>query len=394
MMFLVLGLLVFITLLYLIWDYNGLKRIPIQPDNKFGMACFSAKDLIVQEFDKENNLWATRGLLIYRLRNGENIFIKIARLPSGISLFWLNNFKLIRKFTLRPECIEMTVNEAGHICAFSSGRMWNSNNFGKKFQMTMKLPYFGISIGRGIMSTGLFQLNNEEFLFGEYFNNPERTRVKIYKYITKEMRWENVYQFSPGLIRHIHAIQRDPYTGKLWICTGDEDKEPMIGWSEDCFKTITPIGQGSQKWRACQLVFTEQSVFWGTDTGSSDFGGVYRWDKAKKEVELLHHVNGAIFFGTRLMNGTIVLSTDREGFPNETDDKTRLIILNKDNKMTTIECGSWNYKKPGLRFNFAKLRLQRNQGSNNLAVTCLNQKEVPDGKLLIFSETELIKNVF
>lgn len=379
----------FVALLYLILDYIGPKRIPLKPDNKFGMDCFRAKDLIVQEFDKKDNLWATRGLLVYCLKNGEEKFEKRARVPSGFSFFWLNNFTMIRKFTLRPECIEMTVNEAGHICAFASGRFWNSQGIGEKFHETLKLPYYGIGIGRGIMSTGLSQVGDNEFLFGEYFSNPERTRVRIYKYKNTDMRWEHVYEFLPGQIRHIHALQKDPYTGKLWICTGDEDKEPMIGWSDDGFKTIVIIGQGSQKWRACQLVFTEEAVFWGADTGSIDLGGIYKWDKEKQVVELIQSVSGAIFFGTKLANGTIVMSTDREGFPNEKDDKTHLIVINKDNNIKTIDCGTWDFKKSGFRFNFAKLRIQRLQGSHMLAISCLNQKEIRNGDLLIYSEKAL-----
>jgi hypothetical protein len=378
-----------IAFLYLILDYLGPQRIPLQSDNKFGMTCFRVHDLIVQEFDRKDNLWATRGLLIYYLRNGEDKFKKVARVPSGFSFFWLNNFTIIRKFTLRPECVEMSVNDAGYICAFSSGRMWISQGIGKKFNKTLKLPNYGIGVGRGIMSTGLAQVNDEEFSFGEYFNNPERSKVRIYKYKNTNRLWEKVYEFLPGQIRHIHALQKDPYTGKLWICTGDEDNEALIGWSDDNFKTIVTIGQGSQKWRACQLVFTEEAIYWGTDTGEIDSGGIYKWDKEKQEVKRLQSIPGAIFFGTRLANGTIVMSTDREGFPNETDDKTRLFIINKENKITTIDCGTWNYKKSGFRFNFAKLRMHRIQGSHKLAISCLNLKEVPDGDLLIYSEEEL-----
>jgi hypothetical protein len=63
-----------------------------------------------------------------------------------------------------------------------------------------------------------------------------------------------------------------------------------------------------------------------------------------------------------------------------------LIIFNTENNIKTVDCGIWDYKKPGFRLNFAKLRLQRLQGSSMLAISCLNQKEIPDGDLLIFSE--------
>jgi len=382
-------LVVLTLIIYLIFDYSGPKRILLRPDIAFGMGCLRAKDLIVQEYDSKGNLWATRGLLVYYLSNGEDKFIKVTRVPSGFSFFWLNSFMIIRRLTLRPECIEMTVNEDGHICAFSSGRMWNSSGIGEKFMKTLKLPHYGMGVGRGIMSTGLIKVNGREFFFGEYFSNPERTSVRIYKYKYLHKLWEIAYEFLPGQIRHIHAIQKDPFTGKLWICTGDEDNEAMIGWSDDYFKNIIPIGQGSQIWRACQLVFTKEAVFWGTDTGSEDLAGIYRWDKKNMELTRLHKTGGAVFFGTRLTNGTIVMSTDREGFSNEKDDRTRLFILSKDDKIITITFGTWKYNKSGFRFNFAKLRFQRNQGNDSLAISVLNQKEFPDGELLLFTEENL-----
>jgi hypothetical protein len=39
------------------------------------------------------------------------------------------------------------------------------------------------------------------------------------------------------------------------------------------------------------------------------------------------------------------------------------------------------------------LRFQRDQGGSSLAITCLNQKEFPDGELLIISEDNLLKAV-
>jgi len=369
-------------------DYVSPYRITLKQDNKFGMTCFRARDLIVQEYDSHDNLWATRGLLVYCKRNNENFFRKVTRIHVGFSIFWLFNFSIIRRLTYRHECIEMTMNEKGDICAFTSGYMWIASNPFKRFKKTFKLQHYGVGVGRGIMSTGITHLNNEGFIFGEYFDNSERTSVRIYKYNLDEMVWKEIYEFCPGQIRHIHAVQIDPYTGKIWICAGDENEEPFIGWTDNNLGSIAIVGKGSQKWRACQLVFTEEAVYWGTDTGSTDLGGIYRWDKLSHETKRIYDTQGAVFFGTRLALKTIVMSTDREGFPNEKDDKTRLFLI-KNNKVSFIEFGSWNFKRPGFRYNFAKLRLQRNQGSNHLVVSVLNQKEIPDGDLFVFSEEEL-----
>jgi len=53
------GFLIFPGILYLLFDYLGPGKIRLIPDKAFGMDCYRAGDLIVQEFDKSGNLWAT-----------------------------------------------------------------------------------------------------------------------------------------------------------------------------------------------------------------------------------------------------------------------------------------------------------------------------------------------
>jgi hypothetical protein len=383
-------LIILSATIYLVSDYIGPQRIRLMPSNAFGIDCLKAKDLIVQEFDNDGNLWATRGYIIYRLSRGKNEFVRVAHVPSDFSIFWFNNFRIFRVITLRSENVEMTINEEGQITAFASGLIWFSAGHGQKFQKIKKLDHFGSHIGRGIMSTALLQAHKKELYVGEYFRNPERTNVKIFVLNSASIIWETSHEFKPGQIRHVHALQRDPYTNLLWICVGDEDNESMIGWSDDNYRNITPIGYGSQIWRTCQLVFTESAIYWGTDTGSIDLAGIYRWDKNSTEIKKVHGTQGAIFFSVKLRNGLIVMSTDREGFPNEKDDRTRLLLLDEKHQLRTLVCGKWNYKKHGFRFNFAKLRFQRNSGDNSLVVSVLNQKEYPESELLIYPEENLV----
>lgn len=384
-------LIVLVPLVFLTIDYYSPNTIRLKKSFAFGMKCLRARELIIQEADKNGALWASRGMILYKLEKGKQKFIKVARVPIGLSLFWLNNFTMFRRLTLRAECIEIAIDENGTICAFAAGSMWQLGDGEKKFKKTGKMPHFGRGVGRGVMSHGIMAGVAGEFFFGEYFNNPDRIGVAIYKYDSSEKKWIVPHKFGLGQVRHVHALQTDPFTGKLWVCTGDEGNEPMIGWSDDGFKSINPIGQGSQKWRACQLVFTESAIYWGTDTGSVELAGIYRWDRVTMELTQLIRTEGAIFYSTRLADGTIVMSTDRENFPNENDDKTRLYILSKNGKISALPCGTWDFKKPGFRYNFAKLRLQRNQGNEDLVMSVLNQKEFADGDLLMFMKNELDK---
>ncbi len=383
---------VFATI-YLAFDYIGPNWIGLKPGKTFNINGFRAKELIVQEFDNAGNLWATRGMIIYRLKSGENRFEKIGHVPIGFSLLWLNNFRFFRLLTNKPECIEMTLTGKGQICVLSGRYIWHSPDHGLNFHRAMRLDHYGFGIGRGILCNGLLSIKNNMVFFGEYFRNKDRSQVKIYRSHDGGLTWEVAYVFEPGRIKHIHALQEDPYTGKLWICTGDTNIESMIGWSDDNFENITLVGQGSQIWRSTQLVFTEEAVYWGTDSGSINVAGIYRLDRQTNALTKITDTQGAIMFGTRLSKGTVVFSSDREGFPNERDIKTRLFVLDRHDNISEIECGTWDSSKKGLRYRFATLRLLRTEGGNFLAVSVLNQKEVPYGELLLFPEDSLAPSV-
>jgi len=115
-------IIVVTTIVYLFIDYRGPEKIPLNNDIAFGFPCLRAKDLVVQEYDKDGNLWATRGMKIYQLKKNDNKFIRIAHVPTGFSIYWLRNFSIIRKLTIRPECVEMVPTNTGDLCAISAGK--------------------------------------------------------------------------------------------------------------------------------------------------------------------------------------------------------------------------------------------------------------------------------
>jgi hypothetical protein len=384
-------ILILLASVYLIFDYKGPRRIQLKPATVFGIDCLKARDLMVQEYDDAGNLWATRGMILYHLPRSGRSFIRTAHVFAGFSVLWLLNFSFFRRLTNKPECMEMTISSKGDISVFAAGFMLYGNKNTRKFRRTMKLQHFGPGTGRGILSNGLLQVNDDVLFIGEYYRNDERSMVKVYRSYDFGYTWDTAHEFQSGSIRHIHALLKDPYEEKIWICTGDLDDESRIGWSSDDLQTINLIGQGGQAWRTCHLVFSEDNVYWGADTYSGSHSGIYRWDRQQKQLNKLMPVDGAVFFGTRLAKGTIVMSTDREGFQNEKDNKTRLFIICENGEIKCIEGGTWKHKKQGFRFGFAKLRLQRNQGNDCLAISVLNQKELNNSDLILVTEEEIKK---
>jgi hypothetical protein len=374
----------------LVVDYRGPQFVPLHTDTAFGMPCRRASDLLVQGFDEAGNLWATRGMLVYRMRKGENRFSRVDHVPTGLSFFWLRNFSVVRKLTRRPECVEMVADENERITALSAGYMWYRDiDEDRGFERSMKLRYYGFG-DQGIFPTGIVKVNDSTVIFGEYFRNNERREVSLYRSANHGKDWSTLKSFAPGEIRHVHAIQKDNFTNLLWLCVGDDGKEPMLAWTPDEFRTMHSVGKGSQTWRITQLAFTDSAVFWGADTDHKE-AGIYYWHYGKKELKRLHDVDGAIFHATRLQGGTIVMSTDREGFGNELDDRTRFYVIMPGNKVSVLMGGTWRSKEKGFLFRYAKLRFARNQSGSELVFSVLNQTEFPDSELIIIDEKEIVK---
>ncbi len=372
---------------YLINDFYGPNEIILKKKMVFGFEGQCASELIVQDYDKDHNLYATRGMVLYKLPNGGDRFQRVAKIPTGFSLFWLRNFSLFRKLTLRPECVEVVVKSSGHLVAMSAGKMWALTPSGSDFIPTMDLIHYGKG-DQGIFENGILSKNDSTVFFGEYFRNNDREEVKVYGSFNAGRDWKVQHAFKPGEIRHIHALLKDPYEDKLWICTGDDNGEPRIAWTVDDYKTIHPIGHGSQMWRATQLVFEKDYIYWGADTYEKDFAGIYRWHRKTQKVEKLSDVvDGAVFYATQLKNGTIIMNTSREGGKNEKDERTKMYVVNNAGDVKTKKMGTWE-KKSGFWFKYAKLRIPRSQGGPSLAITCLMQKEFANAELILIPEEQ------
>lgn len=100
--------------------------------------------------------------------------------------------------------------------------------------------------------------------------------------------WTSIYQFTD--IRHIHLIQRDPYTGRMWCGTGDTNTQSRLGYSTDNGVTFTWVFRGENgteeynRARATFLMFDATYMYWGSDNGVSD-GTVYRYNKTTGQVD-------------------------------------------------------------------------------------------------------------
>lgn len=374
---LILGLIC-ITI-YLITDYIGPKEIKLKSGNAFGYNSLQAPDLLIQEIDQSGNVWASRGMIIYKKKENESVFKQVGHVPTGLSIFWLRNFSFVRWVTQRNECVEITITEKNTIIAMSAGRIWRKSNEDIAFKPVYQLRHYGLG-DQGIFNNGLLSTNDGKIYYGEYFRNEIKKDVHLYVSEDDGKSWEVRIRFPENKIRHIHSVQQDPFTNDLWMTTGDELGN-YIYRSKDGFNSLQLIGFG-ETFFTTHLVFTPTSVFWGGDSENPKFNGLYVWDKAQQTTKSLGKMPHIFWYGTRLENGKIIFTSEREGFNFEKDLQTRIAIGDENNNWKLLKAGTWTKLKSPL-FQRAKLRMPRNAGTvKTVWMTILKQKEIPDATLI------------
>ena len=140
---------------------------------------------------------------------------------------------------------------------------------------------------------------NNMFYYGEYRSNPERSPVHVWRLKEGEEKWHPAWRFEG--IRHVHGVFHDPYENSIWVTTGDLDHEAGIWRTDDGFEMLEKVAGGSQKFRAVQLLFTEDHVYFGSDA-PDDKNYIFRMGREGKNVEELAKVGGSVFYGCKVAN--------------------------------------------------------------------------------------------
>lgn len=137
-----------------------------------------------------------------------------------------------------------------------------------------------------------------EFVFGEYRSNPERSEIGIYGISDAKKLYKKLEMTG---IRHIHGIYKDPYTGFIWITTGDNDDEAAIYRTDTGFSKLEKVLHGSQQTRTIKLLFHEDYIYFGSDA-PDEVNYLYRLNKNSLQAEKLIEVGSSVFHGCQAGN--------------------------------------------------------------------------------------------
>lgn len=194
-------------------------------------------------------------------------------------------------------------------------------------------------ISRGSRPLHLAIDNNDSLYFGDYFLNKKREIVNIYCSNDYGKTWMIVYSFPIKSIKHIHGVFFDKFDEKLWVTTGDNDGECIIGYSEDKFQTIKELYKGGQNYRAVKLLFYKDYILFGTDSPFIT-NKIYKIHRVTNKLEMIFTVQGSVIDATKL-NDFAVFSTTVEPSKINTDQNSYIWQYDGKNEWECIA----SYKK-------------------------------------------------
>lgn len=144
---------------------------------------------------------------------------------------------------------------------------------------------------------------DDRLLFGDYGTNDKRETVNIYE--RKGEKWDVIYAFPAGKVRHIHNIIHSD--GSFYILTGDEDNESGIWKTDDNFVTVKPLLLGKQQYRCCQLLLeSSNSGCYLTDAPSEPN---YLYVFEKDNVFRKNKLPGTCIYGVPFYDGLLFSTT-------------------------------------------------------------------------------------
>jgi hypothetical protein len=213
-------------------------------------------------------------------------------------------------------------------------------------------------------------------VFGEYWDNAERTAVHIYGSSTGGMSWNPVYTFPAGSIRHVHGISYDAFENCYWICTGDYDGESQLLRASADFADVEIVRQGGQANRFYYILVREDCLVTATDTPLED-NFICMIDKATGALRQVAPIENTNFYSCQVGH-RLVFSTNAE--TSEVNDT----------RTAHVWCGdatgdSWHKLAAFSLDPFARLAIRAGLGAGLLQYSSVffPEGENPDSQVLV-----------
>lgn len=268
---------------------------------------------IIHHIDSDGGVWATKHREIIRFQ-GKKVH-SVGRFPFCLprDLF---TFSRPTSRAMRSDKSNIFINHFGHILGIRGGTAYEI--WGGKAEELFRIA------GDCVLHGAICEDAEGNVYFGEYFMNPERKPVTIWRVSCDFKQWAPARRIEG--IRHIHGIYPDPYDpGVMWVTAGDFRGENKILRSSDKFKTLETFGDGSQLWRAVRLFFTEGFICWLTDSNLEQ-NFACRMARSTGQLETGQQIDASSWYGCTTTEGLHIAFTTIERGPGIQTDKSHVLV--------------------------------------------------------------------
>ncbi len=265
-------------------------------------------------FAQNNTLITSKYRTIFFSQNDTTLKIKLPEKNPIKQLFGF--FRVTRRALRLDKCNVFLHN--GNLIIIRQGKVYLYNTEKNELIHTLSLRNCRNVLHQSINSTpdGLIY-------FGEYGNNGNRSSVPIYCSNDGGMSWKEIYTFPANSIKHVHGCYYDKFTEKIWVCTGDFEGENWLLAADREFNKVEKIGDGQQKFRTCNLIFTQEQVHWLMDSQLEPSHHIIM-DRKTNNITVGQKLMGPVWYIKELEENIYLAATAQEIGQGVLDDKIHL----------------------------------------------------------------------
>ena len=258
---------------------------------------------IIHQRCADGSLWATAKRSILHMENGH--WQRVAEFPRSYprDLF---GFSRPTARAMRADKCNLYANRQGNLLGIRGGSVY-------AIEQRHEVKHLFDIQGDCVLHRSISEDGAGNVYFGEYFMNPERRPVCIWRVAPDLRSWEVAAEL-PG-IRHVHGIYPDPYSpATFWATVGDFAGECYLLRTRDHFRTLERFGDGSQIWRAVNLLFTPDSINWLTDS-NLELNHACRMNRRNGKLEIGQQIDCSAWYGCTTQEGLHLAFTTVEHGP-------------------------------------------------------------------------------
>jgi hypothetical protein len=321
----------------------------------------------------DGDLIASRGYSIFKSKDSGKSWILSGKLPVSLHKFFLSKSRIVSR-ALRTGIHQIKQIHNGKILICCDNSIFLSDHFLSSFTRIKLNSHFFQLLDHSVCVTPKFTY------FGEYIQNSKKNEVNIFRTSDGE-NWELIYAFPKNSIKHIHLLQFDPFSQKIWFSTGDTDSESLLGYANYDFSEVEIVGNNHQDWKSLELLFTSEKIYWGTDNPDVQ-NWLISFDRNSRAIQKLTRFNGPIWNLKHFSEGYLLV-TATECRVGEWDNRAHIWYSPDFEKLPWKECISYEKDWMPRIFGFGRLLYGANF-NNSISFCGLALKNI-DAKSIVIS---------